>query len=247
VVARGDNALCEIVEGNTPMRSDCRDHRWLLCASLCAIVCAHLGIEQLADARTYCSWLIPTTDGGALAAGLPFLAWLKGVDLGRWFKGVDLGRMIDAVVGGVTRLVTGKASTLPSQPAQPQTTSASVASHAVDDEGTGETVLVNPLSLGSITFVTGTLVGRRWEIPPQGLTIGRDPKSDVVLTDKQVSVKHALIRPKEGKVVIVDDGSMNGIFLNKTENRVQGEAPLENADVVMLSSSPDATQFIYRR
>jgi FHA domain len=238
VVARGDNAFCEIVEGNTPMRGDCRDHRWLLCASLCAIVCAHLGIEQSADARTYCSWLIPTTDGGALAAGLPFLAWLKGV---------DFGRMIDAAVGVVTKFLTGKASTLPSQPAQPQTTSASVESHAVDDEGTGETVLVNPLSLGSITFVTGTLVGRRWEIPPQGLTIGRDPRSDVVLTEKQVSVKHALIRPKEGKVVIVDDGSMNGIFLNKTENRVQGEAPLENGDLVMLSSSTDATQFIYRR
>ena len=228
--------MLEIVEGNTPMRSYCREHRWLLCVSVCGIVCAHLAIEHVADSRSHGSWLIPA-NVGALAAGLPFLAW---------FKSIDLSRMIDAVVGAVRKLLAGQASILPSRPAQPQTTSVSVESLPVDDEGAGATVLVNPVSLGSITFVTGSLVGRRWEIPPQGLTIGRDPKSDVVLTDKQVSVKHALIRPKAGKVVIVDDGSMNGIFLNKAENRVKGEASLENGDLVMLSSS-GAAQFIYRR
>jgi hypothetical protein len=115
-----------------------------------------------------------------------------------------------------------------------------------DVNETGATVVMHRGSFGSITCISGALLGRRWDIPGQGLSIGRDPASDVVIDDSRVSARHALIRPKQGEVVVVDDGSTNGVFLNDVRHRVTGEAILAPGDIVMLSST-DAAHFIYRK
>ena len=67
-----------------------------------------------------------------------------------------------------------------------------------------------------------------------GLTrIGRRPSADVVLDDATVSRRHALVMERDGELVIADDRSRNGLFVNG--HRVV-QARLRNGDEVQLGS-----------
>ena len=67
-----------------------------------------------------------------------------------------------------------------------------------------------------------------------GLTrIGRRPSADVVLDDATVSRRHALVMERDGGVVIADDRSRNGLFVN---GRRVDQARLRNGDEVQLGS-----------
>jgi len=57
------------------------------------------------------------------------------------------------------------------------------------------------------------------------VSIGRDPKSRVQLPDASVSLRHALIRPSSSGVVLIDENSTNGTYLNATR-LVPGAAKL---------------------
>jgi cytochrome P450 / NADPH-cytochrome P450 reductase len=46
----------------------------------------------------------------------------------------------------------------------------------------------------------------------RGYLIGRDPECDIVLTDSRVSWQHAVVRPENGRWVLVDNGSTNGTY-----------------------------------
>lgn len=46
------------------------------------------------------------------------------------------------------------------------------------------------------------------------VSIGRDPRSRVQLPDASVSLRHALIRPSSSGVVLIDENSTNGTYLN---------------------------------
>ena len=45
--------------------------------------------------------------------------------------------------------------------------------------------------------------------------IGRDDDNDLVLEDRKISKQHAIIRPASGGLVLVDAGSMNGLWIGK--------------------------------
>ena len=67
-----------------------------------------------------------------------------------------------------------------------------------------------------------------------GLTrIGRRPSADVVLDDATVSRRHALVMERDGEVVIADDRSRNGLYVN---GRRVGQARLRNGDEVQLGA-----------
>ncbi len=117
---------------------------------------------------------------------------------------------------------------------------------ADDNEEEDATKVIKPVIYGTITCVSGTLIGQRWDIPARGLMIGRDPESDVVIDDPRVSARHAQIRPKNGQVFVVDYASKNGVFLNTPQNRIEGEAPLSPRDRVLLSPT-DAAHFLFRK
>jgi pSer/pThr/pTyr-binding forkhead associated (FHA) protein len=63
------------------------------------------------------------------------------------------------------------------------------------------------------------------------LRLGRGIGADVVLEDRSVSRRHAVITCRDGEVVLLDDRSLNGVFVN--EERV-GQAALRDGDAIAL-------------
>jgi pSer/pThr/pTyr-binding forkhead associated (FHA) protein len=67
------------------------------------------------------------------------------------------------------------------------------------------------------------------------LRIGRSPAADIVLEDPSVSRRHAVILYRGGRTHILDDRSLNGVFLNG--ERV-GEAALSDGDGLAIGHVP---------
>lgn len=78
--------------------------------------------------------------------------------------------------------------------------------------------------------------GRRHVIPPAGALIGRSRECDVVLSDANVSRRHAEIRPAAaGTWTIADLGSTNGVLVNG--HRISGAASLRPGDRIALGTA----------
>ena len=99
---------------------------------------------------------------------------------------------------------------------------------------------------GSITFVSGPLLGQEFEIKADGDFIGRDGgSSQIVLADPRISKRHLWIGVKNGRVVITDQNSRNGTFVNDPKSPRVTETSLNAGDVVILGES-DVARFEYR-
>jgi pSer/pThr/pTyr-binding forkhead associated (FHA) protein len=61
----------------------------------------------------------------------------------------------------------------------------------------------------------------------QSLRVGRSPASDILLEDPSVSRRHAVVTHRGGRTVLLDDRSLNGIYVNG--QRVS-EATLQDGD-----------------
>jgi pSer/pThr/pTyr-binding forkhead associated (FHA) protein len=66
------------------------------------------------------------------------------------------------------------------------------------------------------------------------VTIGRMPECEVVLSDQNVSRRHAEVRRQNGEFVVVDLGSTNGTRVNGTGIR---ERRLADGDEITVGSS----------
>ena len=62
--------------------------------------------------------------------------------------------------------------------------------------------------------------------------IGRSMTADIELEDMTVSRRHALIVRGEGRTVLLDDGSRNGVRLNG--ERIKRAEPLSDGDVIAV-------------
>ena len=99
---------------------------------------------------------------------------------------------------------------------------------------------------GSITFVSGPLSGQEFEVKADGDFIGRDGgSSQIVLADPRISKRHVWIGVKNGRVVITDQNSRNGTFVNDPKSPRVTETSLNAGDVVILGES-DVARFEYR-
>jgi pSer/pThr/pTyr-binding forkhead associated (FHA) protein len=84
-------------------------------------------------------------------------------------------------------------------------------------------------------FVIEQGIVREKLIPLQAVVaIGRDPENDVLLADRSISKRHALMRLVGGEYVIEDLGSLNGIFING--ERVK-KAALRSGDTLKLGNT----------
>ncbi len=98
---------------------------------------------------------------------------------------------------------------------------------------------------GSIKFVSGPLSGQQFEIKADGDFIGRDGgSSQIVIGDPRISKRHLWIGVKNGRVVIEDQNSRNGTFVNDPRSARVTEQPLNSGDVVILGES-DVARFEY--
>ena len=99
---------------------------------------------------------------------------------------------------------------------------------------------------GSIRFVSGPLSGQQFDINADGDFIGRDGgSSQIVIGDPRISKRHVWIGVKGGRVVIADQNSRNGTFVNDPKSARISETPLNAGDVVILGES-DVARFEYR-
>lgn len=72
-------------------------------------------------------------------------------------------------------------------------------------------------------------------IPDSSIIVGRDVKNDVVLPQLNVSRAHARIERAGQRLVLYDQDSTNGTFLN--EKRIKAEAVLNYGDIVRIGST----------
>ena len=103
------------------------------------------------------------------------------------------------------------------------------------------------IDYGSLKFVSGPLAGREFEIKPDGEFIGRDSATaQIVVADPRISKKHLWIGVKDGRVVIVDQDSRNGTFINDPKSARVTHSALNSGDTVIMGES-DVARFEYRK
>jgi len=105
------------------------------------------------------------------------------------------------------------------------------------------TIAVSPaasgMKLAGLACVRGLLHGQHFEIGPHGVVVGREQsQAQIVINDGRVSGKHAWIGFQDGKLVVIDQGSTNGIFVNEMSRGRVTQVELRHGDTVIVSE-PD--------
>lgn len=88
---------------------------------------------------------------------------------------------------------------------------------------------------GSLIGTAGKLEGKRIPVTSDGFYIGRDKAAaTLVIDDGRVSRRHLWIGVEDGEVVVVDQGSTNGTFVNgeRVTRRV-----LAAGDIITISDN----------
>ena len=89
------------------------------------------------------------------------------------------------------------------------------------------------LSEGTALLIStrGAATGSRYLLDENEITVGRDPRADILLDDSTVSRQHAVFRRNGTVFNVVDAGSLNGTYVNR--QRVD-QAELKNGDEIMI-------------
>lgn len=102
-------------------------------------------------------------------------------------------------------------------------------------ENLGSDTDANPLPALIVVDGPAHLRGERIQIPDlDEIVIGRSERADIRLADRAVSRRHAAMRrDADGRLLLVDLGSVNGLFLNG--DQIETEA-LEDGDEIRLGT-----------
>ena len=84
-----------------------------------------------------------------------------------------------------------------------------------------------------VIIISGDLQGREFTVE-EPITVGRNPENTIVLDDRQVSRKHAVIEGTRAGTIVKDLGSGNGTFV---DGRRILEFKLTNGDVFQIGST----------
>jgi predicted component of type VI protein secretion system len=86
---------------------------------------------------------------------------------------------------------------------------------------------------------SGPTPGKAYSLDKEEIFIGRDVNSDVVISDSEVSRKHARIILQAGGYTLEDLGSTNGTFVNG--QRLMGPHLLRPGELIMLGENVSLT------
>ena len=89
------------------------------------------------------------------------------------------------------------------------------------------------VSYAAIKVLSGVLQGKEFKLAKRESTIGRLSSSDIVLADERVSRTHAMIVKKDGKFLLRDLNSANGVYVN---NLRLEKAVLRPGDIIQIGS-----------
>lgn len=83
---------------------------------------------------------------------------------------------------------------------------------------------------------SGAEPGKTYDLNPDGkLSIGRQSANDIVVSDEQVSRRHAEIQAVANGVLVTDLGSSNGTFVNGT--RVSSPQTIRSGDTLQVGTT----------
>jgi len=88
-----------------------------------------------------------------------------------------------------------------------------------------------------LVMIAGPDLGRRIELRPGELTIGRESHCDVVVPLGGISRVHCSIRSGEASVFLRDLGSTNGTHVNGQPVRAREDVPLRTGDLVAVGGA----------
>ncbi|MDO8527944.1 MAG: FHA domain-containing protein, partial [Deltaproteobacteria bacterium] len=84
-----------------------------------------------------------------------------------------------------------------------------------------------------LEILNGPQAGQRTQITQETFFLGRDANNHLVLMDRTVSRKHAVINKLEGRHIISDLKSLKGLLINGTKKE---EAVLEEGDEIVIGA-----------
>jgi len=89
------------------------------------------------------------------------------------------------------------------------------------------------VAMPTLIVQEGKEAGRSWLVKKERVIIGRGEDGDIVLTERQVSRRHAQIRRLNSQYVLEDLGSRNGTYVNGRE--VIGPYVLQDGDEIQIA------------
>jgi predicted component of type VI protein secretion system len=90
-----------------------------------------------------------------------------------------------------------------------------------------------PAEVPILLMMEGRRPGQRYFVDRPEFVIGRDEQCDLVIADRQVSRRHALIRLEDDRYLLEDLGSKNGTFVNGQE--ISEPWILKDADEIQIA------------
>lgn len=85
-----------------------------------------------------------------------------------------------------------------------------------------------------LVCVGGNQKGNSFPLTTAGVTVGRDPSSDIVIADPRASQRHAWVGIIDRKAVLRDLESTNGTFLNAQMDALVREVVLNPGDTIFF-------------
>ncbi|HYS53691.1 MAG TPA: FHA domain-containing protein [Thermoanaerobaculia bacterium] len=90
--------------------------------------------------------------------------------------------------------------------------------------------------VGWLVGLSGASRGQSYEVRVGRNVLGRDRRSDIVVSDDQASAHHAdlVFRPEEKRFILMDHNSTNGTYVNEVE--IEPRRDLVSKDIVRIGS-----------